>query len=551
MNLRPCALTVLAGIAFAFAIAFLFRMFLFNGSSNPIFYSNTYDAVQPFMEGIYTADKTIDAPKDYKIRALIVPHHLTATTTIASGFKMLEHQKFSKILLLTPDHFNNCPKIACTVNGIFKTIFGEVRSSPDTFKKLLSSDIIVSSPDLFKNEHGIYGVLPYISDYFPNVTVTPLVLSQRIPWESQRDELLLAIEDQMDSDTILVLSSDFSHYLSLSKADEMDEKTAQMIFSKDLNGIAKLENPSQSDCPNCLWLLGSIADKENFYNPSVILHTNSARILNDEKIPETTSHFSMVWYENNSLNQTDLAVAGDVTLTRASDMPALPKTISDWWSGSGLRLVNLEGPLAKKCNEQTNPYLFCNPEELWLKIKQLATHWSVMNNHMLDMGTRGFAETKKIIQSADESVLTDKHFEDKDVRIYAFTAIINPVSQSRTFSISKIDKTILADLKKHNDGKLNIVFVHYGTEYQTLTMDAENKFLESFIDAGADAVIGCHSHVVSDMRFYKEKPIFHGLGNFIFDQSDSLATSTSELVRLKKQNNRILFETLIAPTSSA
>jgi len=502
------------------------------------------------MEGIYTADKTLEAPKNYKIRALIIPHHLTATTTIASGFKMLEHQKFSKILLLTPDHFNNCPKIACTVNGIFKTIFGEVRTSSETVEKLLSSDIISNSPNLFKNEHGVFAVLPYISHYFPNVTVTPLVLSQRIPWESRRDELLKLVEDQMDSDTILIVSSDFSHYLGLSKADEMDEKTAKTIFSKDLNGITKLENPSQSDCPNCMWLLGSIADRENFYNPSVVLHTNSARILNDEKIPETTSHFSMVWYENNPLNQTDLAVAGDVTLTRATDIPALPKTISDWWFGNGIRLVNLEGPLAKKCDNQTNPYLFCNPENLWSKIKELATHWSVMNNHMLDLGTHGFEETKKLIQSAGESVLTDTPFENKDVRIYAFTAIMNPVSQSRTFNISKTDKAILADLKKHNDDKLNIVFVHYGTEYQTLATDSENKFLDSFIDAGADTVIGDHSHVVSDMRIYKEKPIFHSLGNFIFDQSDSLATSISELVRLKKQNNQILFETLIAPTSS-
>ena len=237
MRSSKLALKILTGVAIASALALLFCVYQINKSAKQIFYSNPYDAVQPFMEGIFMADKTIDASQNYKIRALIIPHHLTATSTIASGLKMLERQKFSKILLITPDHFNRCPKIACTVNGIFKTIFGEVYSSPDTVKKLLSSDLIVSSPDLFKNEHGIYAVLPYISHYFPNVTITPLVLSQRASSESERDELLQIVESQLDSETILVISSDFSHYLSLNKADEMDEKTAKTIFSPSGGGL--------------------------------------------------------------------------------------------------------------------------------------------------------------------------------------------------------------------------------------------------------------------------------------------------------------------------
>ena len=531
---------ILTGVAIVSAVALLFRM----NAINSAVYPNPYDDVQPFMEGVYTADKTIDPPKDYKIRALIVPHHLTATVTIADGIKMLANQKFSKILLITPDHFNRCPKIACTVNGVFKTIFGEVQTSLDTVQKLLSSDMISDSPDLFKNEHGIYAVLPYFAHYFPDVTITPLVLSQKIPWGTRRDELLRVIEEQIDTETILVVSSDFSHYLSLDKADEMDEKTVQTIFSKDLDGIRKLQNPSQSDCPECLWLAGSIADRNDFYNPSVVLHTNSARILNDEKVSETTSHFSIVWYENSFLKSNDLAVAGDVTFTRGN-IPGLPKKISDWWSGSDLRLVNLEGPLAEKCVTQSNPYIFCNKEDIWLRTKKFATHWGIINNHMLDLGALGFADTKKIIESAGEKSVTDTPFENDDVRIYAFTAIMNPVKDARSFDIPKKNKAIIDGLKSHKDGKLNIVYVHYGAEYKALISDSEKRFLESFINAGADVVIGVHSHVVSDMRIYKGKPIFHSLGNFIFDQYDSVATSTSEIVRLKKQNNQILFETLI------
>ena len=39
------------------------------------------------------------------------------------------------------------------------------------------------------------------------------------------------------------------------------------------------------------------------------------------------------------------------------------------------------------------------------------------------------------------------------------------------------------------------------------------------IDAGADAVIGMHSHCLQPVEYYNGKPIFYSLGNFIFNQS--------------------------------
>jgi len=38
------------------------------------------------------------------------------------------------------------------------------------------------------------------------------------------------------------------------------------------------------------------------------------------------------------------------------------------------------------------------------------------------------------------------------------------------------------------------------------------------IDAGADAIVGHHPHVIQKIDYYKHKPIFYSLGNFVFDQ---------------------------------
>ena len=90
------------------------------------------------------------------------------------------------------------------------------------------------------------------------------------------------------------------------------------------------------------------------------------------------------------------------------------------------------------------------------------------------------------------------------------------------------------------------MYVHGGDEYFALTSDAWTKRWEKFIDAGADAVMVVHAHVPGDMVFYKNKPIFRGLGNFVFDQYDAVSKQTAKFVRLRKENGEVKFETLTA-----
>ena len=44
------------------------------------------------------------------------------------------------------------------------------------------------------------------------------------------------------------------------------------------------------------------------------------------------------------------------------------------------------------------------------------------------------------------------------------------------------------------------------------------ELAHSFVDAGAEIVIGSHPHVVEESEAYKGKHIYYSLGNFIFDQ---------------------------------
>lgn len=268
-------------------------------SSSEIVYPNTYTAIQPFMEGIYAADHRIIPPlSDDALRGMIIPHHLVASASIAAGIKILQRQPIKHILLVSPDHFRRCKTLVCTVDARYQTFFGEVQASSTAVQHLLMSPLVSQNQALFQDEHGIFADLPFIAHYLPGVPVTPLALSQVLPWKAQREELRDLIDGLLDQGTVIVVSSDFSHYLSLRRADDMDRKTERALREGGLETLASLRIPDQTDCANCLWTLVALAKKRSFAHPFMIAHTNSARLLGDARVTETTSHYTMLWSEH-------------------------------------------------------------------------------------------------------------------------------------------------------------------------------------------------------------------------------------------------------------
>jgi len=266
-----------------------------------ILYNNLYGTPQQFMEGIYAANNRELIDDNRQIRGLIVPHHLVASEDISMGIRALVGQKVKNIILISPDHFGRCPTMLCTTLSDYETFFGHVFASPQIVAGLSASSITTNNQELFKNEHGIYAVTPFVAKYLNGVTVTPVVVSQK-DRNSNKKAMLNLIGSQLKEGTVIIVSSDFSHYLNLKKANEMDEATKGVLAGGDLEKVASLNNPGQSDCPSCLWLLGSLAKERGFYHPDFLMHTNSAEILNNKEVDETTSHFTVLWRESAAAN---------------------------------------------------------------------------------------------------------------------------------------------------------------------------------------------------------------------------------------------------------
>ena len=77
-----------------------------------------------------------------------------------------------------------------------------------------------------------------------------------------------------------------------------------------------------------------------------------------------------------------------------------------------------------------------------------------------------------------------------------------------------------------------IVNLHWGAEHTLRPLPQQRLEAHALIDAGADVIIGHHTHTLQTTETYRDKPIFYSIGNFIFDQQRPLNTEAC-IVRLR------------------
>ena len=74
----------------------------------------------------------------------------------------------------------------------------------------------------------------------------------------------------------------------------------------------------------------------------------------------------------------------------------------------------------------------------------------------------------------------------------------------------------IAKAREHADFVL--AYVHWGTEYSYDLEEVQLTTGKEYLDAGADVVIGAHSHCLQGLEYYEGKPIVYSLGNYWFNE---------------------------------
>lgn len=162
---------------------------------------------------------------------------------------------------------------------------------------------------------------------------------------------------------------------------------------------------------------------------------------------------------------------------------------------------------------------------------------TLANNHVLDYGADALADTFQTLDHADidyagagnslkrAAKLIRKKANGHTFGFLAASRVFPDVSwnveNAQPGVLSAYDPTRLLAAVQDARDKCDFlcVYVHWGIERNTVPEEYQTSMAHTLIDAGADAVIGAHPHVLQGVEYYKGKPIFYSLGNFIFYQS--------------------------------
>ena len=186
------------------------------------------------------------------------------------------------------------------------------------------------------------------------------------------------------------------------------------------------------------------------------------------------------------------------------------------------------------------------------------------NNHVLDYGSDALLDTFDTLDSAGidymgagvdfsrASALITKEVNGKTFGFLAASRVIPVVSwdvqnsSPGVFTTYDPSRLVAAIEAARSSCDYLTVFVHWGIERDEYPQDYQVSMAKQYIDAGADLVIGSHPHVLQGITYYKEKPVFYSLGNFIFNRD--IPKTAAVKVTIDKDAEPVI--QLIAATAS-
>ena len=268
------------------------------------------------------------------------------------------------------------------------------------------------------------------------------------------------------------------------------------------------------------------------------------------------------------LAQVSFAVAGDVIPhepvraaaaaaadpTNSQGWGALFSDVSDVFRGVDYGFVNLETPIAPAHSHGSKPFMFDAPTALLDGLKTNGIKIvSFANNHVMDQGWAGFAESRKHLR--DDGILFvgtgDTAAQSwQPVIVEANGIKVGWLGMTRWLNGNRnpdkddlphvnffpypgesggakgLDEAgVLAAIEQARAKcDLLVVSIHWGVEYAPAPRPEDVETAHKMLEAGASVIVGHHPHVLQPVETYRTEDgrnavIFYSLGNFLSNQS--------------------------------
>lgn len=167
--------------------------------------------------------------QDDSLRAIIVPHagYQFSGKVAAEAFSYLKPvaDRFKRVILVGPSHTMAFDGVALPDLDMFVTPLGNLQIDRALADKLKDDPRVSLNNAPHAKEHCLEVQLPFLQQTLNKFTILPLLYSRILPWHLE--DLIADIWDP--DDTLLVISSDLSHYHEYQQACALDADSMAMI----------------------------------------------------------------------------------------------------------------------------------------------------------------------------------------------------------------------------------------------------------------------------------------------------------------------------------
>jgi AmmeMemoRadiSam system protein B len=503
-----------------------------------------------FVNGVLERERK-QAPPQIAVTGITVPHHLLAADLIVRGILAASGGRYERVLVLSPDHFRSLETPFGITTADLESVTGRLVADRSFAQAVLSASPMFTDVGTAPREHGIHAVVPFIRSVFPDahvVAITTATHSTPADWRTAVEVLGRLV----DRETLIVQSTDYSHFLPVWKAALRDQETLTVLTSGDPESVLALRQPSHMDSKASQFI--QMALQRGLYGatPIVIANRNAYEYVPTDG--PTTSYVVTIFTtepeKGGRLQYPDQTVTyfgGDTFIGRGWTPLAMRPAAVDWltqqleaFTAGNPLVINLEGVLLNERPAGTNNVQHLMLSQLALPVLQKlgVTAASLANNHAYDFGEEGLDQTASTLEGAGITVL--RHGKITDLGSFS----VLPLTFKRGYFFDHAAIHDVSHLESICDLPVSsplIVFAHWGESYTSNFGPFETQALDRLARCGVSAVIGAHSHQASskvEARSGGALQSVFSMGNLIFDQTG--ADISGSLVELRVFRQRTM-----------
>jgi AmmeMemoRadiSam system protein B len=175
------------------------------------------------------------------ITALIAPHAgiMFSGPVAAFAYKAAARGSYDAAVLAGPSHFVGFEGTALYPDGAFDSPLGAAPIDSALAARIGRLPGIKDLPSAHKQEHSLEMQLPFLRRLLPEVSIVPLLMGyQTLDAISQ---LATALAEALkDTRTLLIASTDLSHYFDAATASKLDGRVLDRVAAFDPEGLLRI-----------------------------------------------------------------------------------------------------------------------------------------------------------------------------------------------------------------------------------------------------------------------------------------------------------------------